>query len=439
MEELKRHTLKRCYSKDLEDSSMKDIESHSLKRRPPNIIISSTTDFTTSNANSIAPKTAPSSMANIGQQESNPQSLSVKRSAKDIMQGLALHCVSPGLPPMDNEMMENVLKCKAIEQQQRKLIAARQKSVELSSDLGNEDFNANRTADSIVRLSSESRSESEIEEDMDTDTEVKSNIEFRSKTNTVNKEVQNVRQQSEPKVISKPEYLTQSLPKRRATRPGRLHIVDPLQFQTGGYERAIHSAPLGPYSHTSRSTQLRKNMHIAHSFRRNVDRNALTSQASKSSNRQFEAEADHLGSEYHQYENNNGEINQTMYRARVPASVIATNRRSDGYSQNAASFHSRRLSHPQPVTREMTSGCKKCSEARVHSRTFSDDSTTEGVMEDLIKSNDGISHSNNRALGFKRPQKNSTKPSSNDSHLLLKKKFLELCAEAWDLFHSTEG
>ncbi|KAK9470868.1 uncharacterized protein V1510DRAFT_242397 [Dipodascopsis tothii] len=52
------------------------------------------------------------------------------KSAKDIMYGLAVHCVSPGLPSLNHEMMETVMWSKSIEQQQRKLIAARQKSTD---------------------------------------------------------------------------------------------------------------------------------------------------------------------------------------------------------------------------------------------------------------------------------------------------------------------
>ncbi|KAK9466047.1 hypothetical protein V1512DRAFT_264616 [Lipomyces arxii] len=78
-----------------------DEKTERTKRRPPSLVIETVEDKTT--------------------HAKGP------RSAKEIIQGLALHCVSPGLPPMDNQMMEHVMRTREIEQRQRKLIASRMK------------------------------------------------------------------------------------------------------------------------------------------------------------------------------------------------------------------------------------------------------------------------------------------------------------------------
>ncbi|KAK9245567.1 hypothetical protein V1506DRAFT_537708 [Lipomyces tetrasporus] len=211
------------------------------KRRPPSLVIdqslTSLQSISNSSTNPICSetqKTSPSSTIALGKPS---------KSAKEIIQGLALHCVSPGLPPMNYEMLENVMKTKAIEKQQRQLIASRQKPADESPNL-------NSTASSDQQNTDETMVDvKEHEQEVPDNGNESCNGDMdRMRMKVPAPQLQNrasphsamtgrcLEHQSSVSSVAETG--------RRAPRPASIRIVDPAQYQEGGYERAIRSAPL---------------------------------------------------------------------------------------------------------------------------------------------------------------------------------------------------
>ncbi|KAK9459838.1 uncharacterized protein V1516DRAFT_686591 [Lipomyces oligophaga] len=195
-----------------------DLPSGHTKRRPPSLVIdhsfSSTlhpSSVSTGSSSASAQRGSPPSSSNSSSASTSQKST---KSAKEIIQGLALHCVSPGLPPMNNEIMENIIRCKEIEKQQRILIAMRQKGSDAPVESGR--YN-NLAPEEVIR----SRSS------------FKSTESLREPSSRMFDPARSDHQQ--PVGINRG---------RRANLPSMIRVIDPEKYREAGFERAIRSAPL---------------------------------------------------------------------------------------------------------------------------------------------------------------------------------------------------
>ncbi|KAK9479182.1 hypothetical protein V1514DRAFT_29984 [Lipomyces japonicus] len=189
------------------------------KRRPPNIIISSP-------SLSLASGTAPPATAPAG------------KSAKEIIQGLALHCVSPGLPPMNYEMMDAVLKAKEIGEQQKQLIAAAR--LKRTGDT----TTAAASAPVVITESDNDEDDEDDEDDDDEDDDDDDDDDDDEEEEEENEDRERQLRRQPPQLMATKTSASLKKPVRRAPPPANIHIVDPVQYQSAGYERAIRSAPL---------------------------------------------------------------------------------------------------------------------------------------------------------------------------------------------------
>ncbi|KAK9323922.1 hypothetical protein V1517DRAFT_344974 [Lipomyces orientalis] len=404
------------------------------KRRPPSLVIDqsltslqSISNSSTNPISSESQKTSPSSTIALGKPA---------KSAKEIIQGLALHCVSPGLPPMNYEMLENVMKTKAIEKQQRQLIASRQKPADGSPEL-------NSTANSDRQNTDES-----MEDVKEYEHEVPG-----SGNESCNGDMDRMRMK-----VPAPQLHNRAPPHsamagrsleheravssvaetgRRAPRPPSIRIVDPAQYQEGGYERAIRSAPLVNSMGMEESEESQHNA----SKGRQIDPRML-SEGIYSSRRPVSSPAFHRNrltvqkSRYGDTLNDGGALPVPhsakpalssagiSIRARVHPEVSGHTRKLSAhgspfrpdvyYSQSGFSHpplkrtkHRRELHSTLQPRRPFDSECE-CEECRMANPTTGDE------MQSV-----------KRKLGEERVSHNRMK----------RQKFLELCAEMWDLIH----
>ncbi|KAK9374190.1 uncharacterized protein V1513DRAFT_485488 [Lipomyces chichibuensis] len=217
------------------------------KRRPPSLVIDQS--ITALPSLHMSSNSSADSISSDSQKASPPSTVvsgKQTKSAKEIIQGLALHCVSPGLPPMNYEMLENVMRTKAIEKQQRQLIASRQKPVDESPDLS-------------LTINSDQQDKDNLMEDSKLPEQAVASSGNESRKSSRNEDMNRMRmkvpapqsQTREPRSAMKGrssgyDKSASSVAEtgRRAPRPASIRIVDPAKYQEGDYERAIRSAPL---------------------------------------------------------------------------------------------------------------------------------------------------------------------------------------------------
>ncbi|KAK9449598.1 uncharacterized protein V1518DRAFT_416444 [Limtongia smithiae] len=197
----------------------------SLKRRPPSLVIDPAVNaVATAAATASAASSSAASNLHTSSQSSPVSGSSAAapltarpgaKSAREIMQGLALHCVSPGLPPMSNATIENIRRCKEIERQQRILIAMRQRSSDPRATGSDDNEEEEDSKDGILPHAHTDNSD----------------ISSSSSSGSTQPQITSVRKTAGPRPRA-----------RRAPPP--IRIVDPAQYSACGYERAIQSAPL---------------------------------------------------------------------------------------------------------------------------------------------------------------------------------------------------
>ncbi|KAK9366711.1 hypothetical protein V1509DRAFT_641388 [Lipomyces kononenkoae] len=401
------------------------------KRRPPSLVIDqSRTAMPSLHKNSNSSANSNSSES----QKASPPSAVVSgkpaKSAKEIIQGLALHCVSPGLPPMNHEMMENVMRTRAIEKQQRQLIASRQKPVDGSLDLPSA-VNGNRQ-DNDELMDSESGEEH---------AEVASGNESRESSRGEDMN----RMHNRPRTLQLPNKEPRSAMKgrslaydksvssaevtgRRAPRPASIRIVDPSRYQEGDYDRAIRSAPL------------------VNSMRH-----------------EYTEESRHMSSGYRQIDR--GLLPQRIYNTSRPVSspVLPRNRLTTQKSRYSDSWNDPGSFQVPHSANPALSSAGPSWRTRIHSDGRRMSTHAQQARPDIYGSAGVLLFPpRKRAKHGREPQSTRRLPDSDceceecrlastseESHgarhmmreedqgqsRLRRQRFLELCAEMWDLFH----
>ncbi|KAK9314251.1 hypothetical protein V1522DRAFT_353761 [Lipomyces starkeyi] len=409
------------------------------KRRPPSLVIDQS--LTALPSLHMSSNSSANSISSESQKASPPSTIvsgKPAKSAKEIIQGLALHCVSPGLPPMNYEMLENVMRTKAIEKQQRQLIASRQKPADGSPDL-------------TSTINSDQQDKDELMEDVKGPEQAVAGSGNESREASRSEDMNRMRmkvsvpqsQNREPRSVMKGRNLeyeksASSVAEtgRRAPRPASIQIVDPAQYQEGDYERAIRSAPLvnsmrmeSPHN-ASLCHQIDRRMLAQGMYpgRRPVSspvfpKNRLTAQKSRysdtlngtgafpvphSAKPALSSAGISLRTRIHP--ELSGHTRRLSAHALPPRPEVYYSQSVLPYPPQKRAKHRREPQSTLQARRLADSDCE-CEECR---RT----STSTG--EEL--------HTVRRKVGEEGASQNRTK----------RQKFLDLCADMWDLFHETQ-
>ncbi|KAK9239466.1 hypothetical protein V1525DRAFT_448901 [Lipomyces kononenkoae] len=399
------------------------------KRRPPSLVIDQSLTALPSlheNSNSSANSTSSES------QKASPPSTIVSgkpaKSAKEIIQGLALHCVSPGLPPMNHAMMENVMRTKAIEKQQRQLIASRQKPSDGSSDLTT--VNGNRH-DKDELMEDESGEEHE---------EVVSGNESWEASRSEDMNRMRIRPPGlqlptkEPRSAMKGRSLAYDKSSsveetgRRAPRPASIRIVDPARYHEGDYERAIRSAPL---VNSMRNEYSEESQHIASGYHQ-IDRRFLPKRIDNTSRRPVSSpmlQKDRLAAQKFRYSDSSSDPSSFL----VPHSANPALSSTDRSLRTPINSDRRRLSARALGARPDVYGsacvlplpprkrAKHGREPRSTRRPPDPDCECEECRMASSEESHGVRH--------------NIREEDPGQGWLQRQRFLELCAEMWDLFH----
>ncbi|KAK9429886.1 hypothetical protein V1505DRAFT_400770 [Lipomyces doorenjongii] len=413
------------------------------KRRPPSLVIDQS--LTALPSLHLSSNSSANSMSSESQKASPPSTIvpgkSVK-SAKEIIQGLALHCVSPGLPPMNYEMLENVMRTKAIEKQQRQLIASRQKPADGSPDLTSTINSDQQDKDELMQdgkgpelavagSSNESR-EASRSEGMN-----------RMRMKVPAPQSQNREPHSAMKGRSLGyEKSTSSVAEtgRRAPRPASIRIVDPAQYQEGAYERAIRSAPLvnsmrmeypeeSPHN-ASKCHQIDRRMLAQGMYkgRRPVSspvfpKNRLTAQKSRYSDILDDTGAVQVPHSAKPALSSSG----SSLRARIHPELSGHTRRlsAHGLPPRPEVYYSQSV-FPYPPQKRVKH--RREPQSTLQAKRLADsDCECEECRRASANTGEEL-HSVMRKMGEEGASQNRMK----------RQKFLELCADMWDLFHETQ-
>ncbi|KAK9330005.1 hypothetical protein V1520DRAFT_148314 [Lipomyces starkeyi] len=405
------------------------------KRRPPSLVIDQS--LTALPSLHMSSNSSANSLSSESQKASPPSTIvsgKPAKSAKEIIQGLALHCVSPGLPPMNYEMLENVMRTKAIEKQQRQLIASRQKPADGSPDL-------------TSTINSDQRDKDELMEDVKGPERAVAGSGNEAREASRSEDMNRMRmkvsapqsQNREPRSVMKGRNLeyeksASSVAEtgRRAPRPASIQIVDPAQYQEGDYERAIQSAPLV----NSMRIESPHNASICHQIDRRMlaqgmypgrrpvsspvfPRNRLTGQKSRysdtgafpvphSANPALSSAGISLRTRIHP--ELSGHTRRMSAHALPPRAEVYYSQSVLPYPPQKRAKHRREPQSTLQAKRLADSDCE-CEECRRAS-------TSTG--EEL--------HTVRRKVG----------EEGASQHRMKRQKFLDLCADMWDLFHETQ-
>ncbi|KAK7204509.1 hypothetical protein BZA70DRAFT_194637 [Myxozyma melibiosi] len=368
------------------DQSTPDTPNTQAKRRPPSLIIDKSftssrslaaSNLSSNDSSNGSQKTSPSSSSNV----SNSAANKTAKSAREIIQGLALHCVSPGLPPMNNEMVENIIKCKEIEKQQRLLIALRQKSVDNGSTLSRSRPGEGYD-DNMLRVPGQTPG---------VGSEMNENQSPRfSKARRLNPEVQIDHERNAGK---------------RGSVPSRIKVMAPAQYREAGYERAIQSAPL---THSMRPDP-------SEYMQRPEMKQPVHQRLARAQGSMLSPSALHF--------------RKPPMRSRVvdDSMVYVPHERSSyAHAGVDAQYESRASSVPNGNQQ-----IPKRNLARHHSMAESEPDIAEYDEHESYshsRPSQGVKRSYDQATGHSDPRR-----STDNSYR--RRRFLELCSEMWDLFH----
>ncbi|KAK9379494.1 uncharacterized protein V2V93DRAFT_372867 [Kockiozyma suomiensis] len=362
-----------------------------VKRRPPSLIIDKSlitpqgqsSSFPSGDSSSDSQKTSPSSTSNSSHLMTRPT-----KSAKEIIQNLAIHCVSPGLPPMNNAMVENIIKCKEIEKQQRLLISLRQKTVEIGPDIHSRSSGASDGYDDS-EVSNRNRANSEIALDADGNYNLP-----HKKSKRMNLDI---------------STSNESRTGRRFPIPSNIRVVAPNQYQEAGYERAIRSAPLSHSMRSEHSEQVSRPDLKQHMGQRFFPVPASVPSPGLMRQRKFPQRLQGDGIAIC-----DERVTSTHYGQHKKMHPSRHHDPSDFRASSVPSAHPSQFKRPLGHSYHDSQG-------------YSDPSTIEFESEEH--------QSFNEQRGHPGKKRSFAQSNSYNDNLVKRRKFLELCSEMWDIFH----